>query len=63
MLDRRTDVVRRQQFERARRDLVQRLQRVCGHWPPDELHALTARMIRLRVKYDPFTGMPELNRP
>ena len=62
MLDRRRDSVRRQQFEDARTELVERLRRVCGHWPPDELHALTARMIRLRGKYEQITGMPEQNR-
>lgn len=45
-------------FEHACGDLRDRLIRVCRHVPKEELEQLVARMTRLKLRYEQWTGMP-----
>ena len=58
--ERRIDSERRVWFENYRRQLADRLTRVCSSMPQSELDALTARMTRLYQRYKTVTGIPEL---
>ena len=57
--ERRVDKAKRALFEDLRLDLRNRLSRVCDHWPCAELDGLTARMTRLRLRYEPICALPE----
>jgi len=59
MRERRTDPVRRAQFEDRRLNLLDRLHTVCSYMSQEELDALTARMTRIRQKYDFVTAVAE----
>ena len=59
MRERRVNPRRREQFEEARRELARRLGVVCRHFSRDELEALTARMTRVRLKYEVAPGIRE----
>lgn len=57
--ERRVDKAKRALFEDLRQDLRNRLSRVCNDWPCTELDGLTARMTRLRLRYEPICALPE----
>lgn len=57
--ERRVDTAKRALFEDLRADLRNRLSRVCDDWPCAELDRLTARMTRLRLRYEPICALPE----
>jgi hypothetical protein len=59
MRERRTNLTKRARFDALRAGLVARLRRVCEGMPPRELERLTAAMTRLKLKYEPLTGLPE----
>lgn len=59
MLERRTNRAKRQVFEDLRRDLVRRLERVCGDWSAPEVERLAATVTRIRLKYESRTALPE----
>ena len=52
MEERRRNAVRRAIFDTASRELRGRLALVCAHLGEEELARLTARMTRLRLKYE-----------
>ena len=56
MRERRVNPARREQFEEARRELSRRLGAACREFSHDELEALTARMTRIRLKYEVAAG-------
>lgn len=58
MLERRSDLKRREQFERVRLDLLERLRRVCAARTPSELHQLVRQMVRVQLKYETRTAVP-----
>ena len=60
MGERRTNLRKREYFEQLRTELTERLRRLSGAMSHDELAALTARMTRLRLKYELSTGLPEV---
>ena len=56
--DRRTDLRRRERFERLRADLLARLGAACRTMPQPQLHDLVAGMTRLRLKYELTSALP-----
>jgi len=56
--ERRRDLTTRERFEVIRHELIRRLRRVCAEMAEGELNQLTARMTRIRLKYEPLVGMP-----
>lgn len=62
MMERRANLEKREQFELLRSRLRHRLERICAHFPQAEFENLTARMTRLRLKYDPVSAVPERDR-
>jgi len=52
--------MRRARFEDRRLNLLARLNAVCSYMSQQELDRLTARMTRLRQKYDSVTAVPEV---
>jgi hypothetical protein len=58
MQERRTDISKRERFNTVRAALIERLRRVCADWPQRELDQLSAKMARLQLKYEAWTGMP-----
>lgn len=62
MHERRTDISKRERFNTLRAALMERLRRVCAGWPQRELDQLAAKMTRLQLKYEAWTGMPVQDR-
>lgn len=58
MTERRFNLASRDRFEILRDDLVCRLATVSPHLQHSELIELTARMVRLQIKYDQLTAVP-----
>ena len=58
-MERRRDSAKREHFQMLRRELLNRLRRVCHAMSREELDQLTARMTRLRLKYEQVTALPE----
>jgi hypothetical protein len=56
--ERRQNLAKRTMFERMCVDLLARLHRVRGQLTERELRALAARMTRIRLKYEPWVGLP-----
>ena len=57
-VERRRDLTRRKRFDTLRADLLYRMRRVCQEMPERELDQLTARMTRIRLRYESAVGMP-----
>ena len=57
-VERRRDLARRKRFDELRADLLYRLRPVCKETPVRELEQLTARMTRIRLRYESSVGMP-----
>jgi hypothetical protein len=57
--ERRHNLAKRSVFEQMCCDLLSRLQRVCAHFGERELRALAVRMTRIRLKYEPWVGLPQ----
>lgn len=57
-VERRRDLTRRDRFDALHADLLHRLRQTCEAMPERELEQLTARMIRIRLKYESTVGMP-----
>ena len=57
-MERRANAWGRENFDSLRENLIQRLLRVCGHMTREELHRLTAQMVRLQLKYARDTAVP-----
>lgn len=57
-VERRRDLTKRGRFDALRADLLDRLRRVCDGMPDRELEQLTARMTRIRLRYESVVGMP-----
>ena len=55
--ERRKDLRRREHFERLRLNLQRRLWPLCHSMP--DLDRLTAKMTRLRLKYESTTALPD----
>ena len=49
--ERRSDRVAREEFERVRNDIHDRIARLCTDWPHEELLALITQMARVQLKY------------
>ena len=59
MDERRKNFTKRERFETLRVNLLERLRRVTADMPQRELERLTAAMTRLRLKYEPWSALPE----
>ena len=58
-MERRLNPKKRERFENIRLEVAARLQRVCSHLPDLELRELTARIARVRLRYEAVTAVPE----
>jgi hypothetical protein len=58
MTERRSNLASRDRFEGLRNDLECRLSTVSPHLQQPELAELTAKMVRLQIKYDQLTSVP-----
>jgi hypothetical protein len=54
-------LTKRQRFELICGELRDRLFRVCRDMPREEFEQLVARMARLKLRYEPWSGMPARN--
>ena len=59
MKERRTNLEKRQRFNDLRAELLERLRAVCAEMSPHELARLTDRMVRVRLKYEPWSSVPD----
>lgn len=59
MRDRRVNLFTRQSFEAYREGLKDRLATVCRHMASADFDALTVRMTRIYVRYEPCTGVAQ----
>ena len=59
MKERRTNPEKRRRFDELRSDLLERLRGVCAEWSPHELAKLVDGMVRVRLKYEPWSAVPK----
>jgi hypothetical protein len=57
-MERRANTDGRQHFEDLRDGLIRRLHCVCEHFAPEDLEALTLRMVRIQLRYERDTAVP-----
>jgi hypothetical protein len=59
MKERRTNLTKRERFEALRASLLQRLRDVTKGMSPCDVDRMIAAMTRLKLKYEPWTALPE----